>query len=145
MNAILHEYCHCHFLMLNVSKCKIMSFNCSDKSYFIDKILLNGDPLEMVSEYRYLGYTIDDKLKFKSHLKHVANSLSACNSCLSRACNFIPKYSLFTLFNALGLSHILYSRFILLNASKTDKKIIQNKILHSGAIIENCLLKKNLI
>ena len=39
------------------------------------------------------------------------------------------------------VSHLIYSKCILFKVSKSLKKDIQNVINHSGAIINNCLLK----
>ena len=45
------------------------------------------------------------------------------------------------LYKSIAISHILYSKCILLNLNKSKLKSIQLKLTHSGAIINNCLLK----
>ena len=97
--------------------------------------------MKIVDEYRYLGYTLDNKLKFKSQIRNVVNKLSSCNYILARAHNFIPKFYLSILFNSIGLTHILYNKFIFINLSSNQKKKIQLKLYHSGSIIHHCLLK----
>lgn len=61
----INQYCSANLLILNKSKCKVMIFNYKNSSFFKDKILLDGYPLEIVEEYKYLGYIIDCSLKFK--------------------------------------------------------------------------------
>ena len=136
----INKYCEAHSLLLNVSKCKAMVVN-GDESDFINQIQLNGAPLEIVSEYRYLGYVIDSKFKFSSQISKIIKSLSSCNYSLSRAKNFVPKHSMITLYYAIGISHIIYNKFIFIHLSDNKRKKISNKMIHSGAIINNCLLK----
>ena len=143
-NQELHSitsYCHANYLMLNVLKCKVMVLNCSKPELFTNKIYLNGSPLEVVSEYKYLGFIIDYKLKFEMQLSHIEHSMSACNYILARASNFINKHSLNLLFSSIGLSHILYNKFILIYLSQNKKKKLNRKISYSGSIIHNCLIK----
>ncbi len=57
-------------LSLNLSKTKIMHFG-NWKSNILIKVLLDDVAIEKVNEIRFLGVTIDDKISWNSHVKHV--------------------------------------------------------------------------
>lgn len=61
---------------MNVDKTKAMFYN----SKYLNstakprrKLTLGGKPLDWVSEYKYLGVTIDTSLKFNKHVKNIKN------------------------------------------------------------------------
>ena len=90
----IFDYCTSNSLILNLNKCEAVVFNAKDPKLFDNKLILGGSPLKVVSEYRYLGYIIDEQLKFKHQINNIISKLSSCNFALSRASNFIPKKSL---------------------------------------------------
>uniref|UniRef100_A0A8C2EK04 Reverse transcriptase domain-containing protein n=1 Tax=Cyprinus carpio TaxID=7962 RepID=A0A8C2EK04_CYPCA len=64
-------------LVLNADKTKIMLFSSSKKAVdnFIPLQTLQGNVIELVKEYKYLGITIDDKLSFGSHITNLTKQL----------------------------------------------------------------------
>lgn len=57
-------------LIVNVKKTKADVFWKNKSSVVpLDNIYLNGQVVEPVSEYTYLGFTLDDKLTFYNHAK----------------------------------------------------------------------------
>ena len=58
------EWSHRNFLKLNVKKTKemIIDFRTA-KRHVPDPIIIDNEPIERVSKYKYLGFIIDDKLK----------------------------------------------------------------------------------
>jgi hypothetical protein len=64
-------------LVLNISKTKLMLFsrsrNVDPEDLHICSI--NGAHIELVSQYKYLGVLIDDKLSFVMHIKHLTKKL----------------------------------------------------------------------
>ena len=86
------------------------------------KFILNGNALEVVQEYKYLGYIIDNKLTFGMQLNNVIGKIKSCNYMLSRCLSCIPKFSLQLLYNALALSHLIYNKFIFICKSKNSLK-----------------------
>ena len=61
-------------LMLNVSKTKFMLFSRSKNICYNDLRItsMNGADIERVTEYKYLGIWIDEKLTFKHHVEVLA-------------------------------------------------------------------------
>ena len=64
-------------LVLNASKTKVMLFS-KARNTDLDSFqitLANGTQLEKVSEYKYLGLWIDEKLTFQQHVKLLSAKL----------------------------------------------------------------------
>lgn len=78
------KWCDCNFMLLNLSKCKKMSFyrrKCLETFYMID-----DNALDNVSHFCDLGVTLDSKLTFSSHI----------DTCIGRAScllGFIKRWS----------------------------------------------------
>ena len=63
-------------LVLNASKTKFMLFSKSKTTYNDLRIdTLNRSPIDRVSEYKYLGIWLDDKLTFKHHISELTTKL----------------------------------------------------------------------
>ena len=58
-------------LHLNVAKSKFMLFHMPQKVIPQLHFSLNGSPIDYVTEFIFLGLTLDCKLNFKSHLKTI--------------------------------------------------------------------------
>ena len=134
------QYCKLNRLILNADKSKAMLFNLK-KQIPIANLTINNNIIDYVSVFKYLGFTIDNHLNFKSMVDHTVSKLASCNGVLSRASRFIPRDSLTLLYRSIGISHVLYIKSILVTLSSFKLAPIQTKMLHSGAIINNCLLK----
>lgn len=61
-------------LSLNLSKTKVMMFGICKKQE--QSISINGGTIEMVSENKFLGTIIDNKLNWKPHFRHIENKIS---------------------------------------------------------------------
>ncbi len=76
-----NEWCIANNLKINVSKTKYMIFHKS-KDYRAAKeptgdIFLNGEKIELVSNFKYLGINIDSTLSYKFHCEQVEKKLNA--------------------------------------------------------------------
>jgi len=140
LDAIYH-YCVMNNLILNLSKTKGMVFNNISHYCFDHYIVVNNYRIDIVNSFKYLGVYIDDNLKFSSQIHHICGKLSSCNYVLSRTAQILPvKYNIM-IYNSLALSHIIYSKCLLLPLSKNSLLPIQKKIIQAGSIIHNCLKK----
>lgn len=63
------SWCDQNFLNLNVKKTKEMVIDFSRKSQSYTPVTIDDENVEVVTEYKYLGFTIDDKLTGSSHVK----------------------------------------------------------------------------
>ena len=63
-------------LHLNVAKSKFMFFQMPQKIIPQLHFYLNGSPIDYVTEFNFLGLTLDCNLNFKSHLKIIGTKIS---------------------------------------------------------------------
>ena len=61
------DWCSGSFLELNVSKTKDMSIDFRNKTDPPDPVVLQGERVELVSKYRYLGTILDNKLSWEEN------------------------------------------------------------------------------
>ena len=74
MLALLSDFaswCSNNFLHLNVSKTKEMCTDFRRNITVISPIVINGEPVEQVDSFKYLGVILDEKLSFTEHVTAV--------------------------------------------------------------------------
>ena len=93
-------------LTLNTSKTKIMVIGNNNKtsSQLTVEIKVNTHKLDQVSEFKYLGVWIDDKMKFSTHISKISTNIGILNI----ARNYLSFKHKNMLFNALVLPHFNY-------------------------------------
>ena len=82
----------------------------SSKFYNLNLNIFVGknSPIEQVSQYKYLGLIIDNKLNWKAHIQYLKSKLSKALGLLFRVRRYLTKRSLLLLFHSLFNSHIQY-------------------------------------
>ena len=107
----IQEWLNSNNLTLNVSKTKFMLFHHSQRAIdnLIPKILINDEQIECVSEFNFLGLTIDEHLTWKPHIQKVSNKIARTLGVMCRLKNFLPSHILRMLYNSLVLPHLQYS------------------------------------
>uniref|UniRef100_A0A3Q3EDH9 Reverse transcriptase domain-containing protein n=1 Tax=Labrus bergylta TaxID=56723 RepID=A0A3Q3EDH9_9LABR len=93
-------------LSLNLSKTKIMFGNCKLNNDVNVKI--DGVNIERVYVNKFLGVTIDHKLCWKPHIKHVKSKLSRSISVLCKAKHILDHKSLHILYCSMILPYLNY-------------------------------------
>ena len=149
----LTEWIRANKLSLNLQKTKYMLFSNSLET-LPSHVIFDDTHLECVSEIKFLGITVDNKLSWKSHIVSICNTISRNIGVINRLKSHIPSSSLLTLYSSLilpylnygilawGNTHkILLDRLLLLQKkslriisnttarSHTNKLFLQNKIL----------------
>lgn len=82
------DWCLANKLILNAAKTKAMIIT-SKSTDNIPSININNAPIEYVNAFKYLGINIDNKLKFKDHIKQLNMRLSR----ISGTCYYMgPKF-----------------------------------------------------
>jgi len=112
-------------LSLNVTKTKYMIFHNRQRNIIdrIPKLELNGQNIERVTEFNFLGLTIDQHLTWNAHIQKISNKISRSIGIMNRLKRFLPQSILRTLYNSLILPHIQYSLLAWGNKSKRVFKL----------------------
>ena len=106
----VYEWLLINKLSVNVSKTKFMIFHHQQRRIdtLIPDLKLDFEPIEHVSEFNFLGLTLDEHLSWKPHVQKVANKTSRTIGILRRLKNIIPISVLRTVYNTLILPHFHY-------------------------------------
>lgn len=128
----LSIWCKRNKLMLNVDKCKVMSFSRSRypviHNYYLDNILLNR-----VVENLDLGITFSSNLTFNKHYLNISKKSSSILGFISRTCkDFTNSFTLKILYFSLVRSILEYNSIIWSPSTNTHIQSlegIQNRFL----------------
>ena len=60
--ASLSNFCKINQLFLNDKKTKCLIFNNKKKISFTNQIMIDNNPIDILTEYKYLGFVIDNNL-----------------------------------------------------------------------------------
>ena len=97
-------------LSLNIPKTKFMIFHYRQRN--IDNIIpnlhINNHQIDRVTDFNFLGITLDENLSWNKHTQKISNKISRNIGCLNRLKNFLPLYTLKLLYNSLIVPHLQY-------------------------------------
>ena len=88
--------------------------NCSRSLPFVSNsdirtaIFINGQPIKKVSEIKFLGVIIDEKLNWSAHIQYLIKKLRSAAAMLSRIRHWVPVEHYLKLYHALFVSHLTY-------------------------------------
>ena len=99
-------------LMINVSKSKAMMFHQRNKRISNPEIKLNGELIEFVDTFNYLGIVLDQRLSWSAHTRSISAKISKVIGILSKLKHFFPPYILKIIYDALISSRIKYGLLI---------------------------------
>ena len=101
-------------LVLNVEKTKYMVFHPYQKdiSSLNTELCINGEHIERVNNFNFLGILIDEHLNWKAHNEMVANKISKYCGVLNRIKNVLPLHILRTLYHSMIYPHINYGLLV---------------------------------
>ena len=120
-------------LSLNASKTFAMKF-WQDSSMCKEKInlMLNLTMIPIVAHTKFLGVTIDSKLKWSEHINNIISKISINKNILGRAQNLLSTHAKKCIYYAHIYSHIAYANTIWGNFVTSKKKKYRNypKILY---------------
>ena len=99
-------------LSLNASKTKSMTFHRAQKKVNQLTLKLNGQNIEMVSSFNFLGIILDQSLSWKKHVSMVTNKISKTIGILYRLKDIFPENILLTIYQSLIASHMNYGLLV---------------------------------
>lgn len=98
-------------LSLNLEKTFYQNYSIGDKKPDV-KICLNHQEIKRSEEFRYLGITIDEHLKFKKHISNTYKIICRNTGVIARAKFMLDEKSMLMLYNALIAPYLGYCGFI---------------------------------
>ena len=99
------NWCNNNKLLINQKKCKIMKFG---RDNLNEKFSFGNNVLAEVSDFRYLGIQMDNRLKFESHINNVCGKLAKFNGLLFKGRNYFSKNVLVKFYNCYAKPFISY-------------------------------------
>ena len=105
----VYGWCNNNKLTLNVDKTNIILIKNHQNNFQLrEEIKMNGKPLQLVNELRFLGVIINPSLNWANHLSHLRTELNKISGLLFISSKFLPRKSLILLYNALAHSKLVY-------------------------------------
>lgn len=97
------QWCESNHLCLNLSKTHLMGFNSE-----VDKVDFASDSIHSASHTKFLGLTIDDKLKFQNHITRLCSKIASGCYCVRIAFKELGKCTARSTYFAVVESHLRY-------------------------------------
>ena len=113
LNYILYkvdDWCRFNKLVLNVNKTKIMLFNARNRRLPI--ISLGENKVEIVQQFKYLGFILDNKLSHTFHIRHLISKLKRLKAITYRVGKFLTLGTAKTFYHAMVHSHLGYGTLV---------------------------------
>ena len=101
----LTTYLNMNRLVPNSKKSKLMMFSTRPTQHLPDLLFAN-EAIEWVSEFKYLGLTISNRLCFSSHINRVALNVSRITGIFTNIRTIVPYHLLMRLYYALVFPHL---------------------------------------
>ena len=75
----------------------------------IPNLKINSESIERVTEFNFLGLTIDEQLSWSPHIQKISNKISRTLGIMNRLKRFLPENILRLIYNSLILPYFQYS------------------------------------
>ncbi|KAJ8941218.1 hypothetical protein NQ318_015650 [Aromia moschata] len=118
----IQTYLNINKLKLNVEKSKAMILTTTFKYNSINfndiNVKINDKMLEVVTEFKYLGFMLDNHLTLNSHFHYIYKKISKKIYFFSRISNSLSSYSAITVYNTIILPHFDYCASLMYSFNK---------------------------
>ena len=122
-------------LKLNVSKTKCMLFEKNGLSPYVS-LSVDCEEIEFVSEFKFLGITLDVSLSFEAHYSSLYAKLLKSSYIIAQLGTFLPISCLKTLYYAYFHSHLMYRLVVwfplLCKALQMNLYLLQKQLVRSA-------------
>ena len=96
-----------NYLSLNITKTFTQHYSLATPNFRVD-VRINGSSINEKDDVLYLGVIIDKSMKFSSHIKQVANTISRNIGVISRIRYYIDPKIAYLLYNSMILPYLNY-------------------------------------
>ena len=104
----VYEWLGANKLSLNVAKTKFMVFHTSNRLVRYPNLLINGRPIERVTQFNFLGLILQSNMSWSMHTDHISLKVSKAIGIIYRLKDVYPLLVLQTLYNTLILPYFNY-------------------------------------
>ena len=84
----------------------VLRYRQRDMRNLIRSLKINEKPVERVTEFNFLGLTIDETLSWHPHVQKISNDISRTLGIMGRLKKFLPINILILMYNSLVLPHL---------------------------------------
>ena len=128
----LAQWCLSNGIQMNVDKTKVMIFGNPKKIEQLPpfEIKVDGLPLKVVSQYKYLGITLDNQLNYNMHVQKVIANVTNKLRQFRRMRSFLNTQAATLVYKNMILPILEYGDIFMVGTSVTNRKrlqILQNK------------------
>ena len=116
---LFFSWCCANRLSINISKTNMMLFSNILTPLDIADVFMNNKKIEYASSTRFLGVTIDDKLKFNLHINAITKKISKNIGVLYKLKQYLPCETLLSVYRSIIEVYINYCNLLFGNASYT--------------------------
>ena len=105
----VNKYMQCNLLHINVKKSCYMYFSPSKRQESnVENLHINGIPIKQVTETKFLGVIIDDKLSWLPHIEQLAKKLQSICGRIYRIKSCLPEHLYKQIYHTLFESHLSF-------------------------------------
>ena len=95
------------------------------------KLLINGNPIEQVTNFNFLGITIDQNITWSDHITKISIKVARVIGILSKLKHIFPRNILRTIYNSLIHPHLIYGLYLNWGFSPKRLIILQKKAVRT--------------
>ena len=129
----LSEWMNVNELSLNVKKTKYMLFCIKNPHIEGGNILLNGEIIDKVNHFKFLGVIIDSHLSWMDHVQHIRKKISKGIGILYKTKDYLKSDTLLTLYYSFVYPYLVYcievwgatTKGNLISLLKTQKRVVR--------------------
>ena len=125
----ISEWLKINRLSLNAIKSKFMMFKKTNKIVNSPNLNIDGTPIEHISNFNFLGLTLDENLNWKHHKQKTANKCSRIIGIINKLKHYLPIHIKLSLYHALIQPHLNYCilvwGFNCVRLIKLQKKVLR--------------------
>lgn len=129
---LLTQYFEQNHMVLNLEKTNFMVFSFNNSNNIRLNISVDGNTIQQVNLFRYLGLEIDQNLKWNSHISSICSKISPYIFALKKIRKFVTEPTAWKIYYAYIHPHLIYMNSIWGCTALTylsSLKVLQNKSL----------------
>ena len=138
---VLESWLNNNSLKLNLDKTKVMiiksKYNLMDTRHH-QNVIIGNSKIEQVSEIKYLGVSIDDRLSFSNHALYISNKIAKKVNFLGRIGKDLNVWTKLIIYKPIILPHLNFCSTILFLLNNSEINRIQKNQNRALRVILGC-------